>query len=81
MESIPVTPRKSLKERDVMKCRACGMDERASEGYPCADCRTFICLPCTLRGVIRCRACQLVADKVAAQTPATPSPRLSWPEH
>jgi hypothetical protein len=74
-------PPKILKERDVMKCRACGLDERASEGYPCTDCGTFICLPCTLRGVIRCRACQELADKVAAETPEPPSPRLTWPEH
>lgn len=75
-----MAPSKVLKERDVMRCRACGLEERASEGYPCTDCRTFICLPCTLRGVIRCRSCQELADKVAAETPPSP-PRLSWPEH
>ncbi len=31
-----------LEERDAMVCRACGKEERASEGYPCADCGTFI---------------------------------------
>ena len=46
-----------LKERDAMTCRACGQEERASEGYPCADCQTFICLVCTMRGVTRCKAC------------------------
>ncbi|HEU5173865.1 MAG TPA: hypothetical protein VFT96_03850 [Gemmatimonadaceae bacterium] len=46
-----------LKERDAMTCRACGNEERASEGYPCQDCGTFVCLICTMRGVIRCRAC------------------------
>lgn len=46
-----------LKERDAMNCRACGNEERASEGYPCQDCGTFICLICTMRGVIRCRQC------------------------
>ena len=46
-----------LRERDAMVCRACGNEERASEGYPCADCGTFICLICTLKGVVRCRTC------------------------
>lgn len=40
-----------------MFCRACGNEERASEGYPCADCGTFLCIMCSLRGVVRCRAC------------------------
>jgi hypothetical protein len=47
-------------ERDAMVCRACEKEERASEGYPCEDCGTFICLMCTFRGVTICRAC---ADK------------------
>ena len=47
-----------LKEHDGMRCRACGNEERASEGYPCADCGTFICLICTFRGVTRCKACE-----------------------
>ena len=46
-----------LREHDAMTCRACGNEERASEGYPCADCGTFICLICTMRGVVRCRTC------------------------
>ena len=41
-----------------MTCRACGNEERASEGYPCADCDTFICLICSMRGVVRCRNCE-----------------------
>ena len=41
----------TLKEHDAMECRACGREERASEGYPCANCGTFICLICTFRGV------------------------------
>jgi hypothetical protein len=49
------TPQKGAK--DSMICRACGNEERASEGYPCASCETFICLICTLRGVTRCRPC------------------------
>jgi hypothetical protein len=58
-----------LRERDAMICRACGNEERASEGYPCVDCGTFICVMCNLRGVIRCRACE--AARAAAQPPAT----------
>lgn len=46
-----------LKERDAMICRACGNEERASEGYPCQTCGTFICVICNLRGVVRCRTC------------------------
>jgi hypothetical protein len=45
-------------EHDAMKCRACGREERASEGYPCVDCGTFVCLICFFRGVDRCAACQ-----------------------
>lgn len=41
-----------------MICRACGNEERASEGYPCAGCGTFICLICSMRGVTRCNACE-----------------------
>jgi hypothetical protein len=41
-----------------MRCRACGNEERASEGYPCDDCGTFICLVCQMRGVTLCKACQ-----------------------
>ena len=47
-----------LKERDSMKCRNCGNEERASEGYPCDDCGTFICLVCQMRGVTLCKTCQ-----------------------
>ena len=45
------------KERDAMICRACGNEERASEGYPCVNCGTFLCVICNIRGVITCRAC------------------------
>jgi len=44
-------------ERDAMICRACGNEERASEGYPCDDCGTFICLICSMRGVTLCKTC------------------------
>jgi hypothetical protein len=55
----------NLRERDAMKCRACGNEERASEGYPCVKCGTFVCVVCNMRGVVECRAC---ADK----SPPTP---------
>lgn len=44
-------------ERDAMVCRACGKEERASEGYPCEHCGTFICQICSLRGVTLCARC------------------------
>ena len=46
-----------LRERDAMICRACGNEERASEGYPCVKCGTFVCVVCNMRGVSECRAC------------------------
>ncbi len=46
-----------LLERDEMLCRACGRAERASEGYPCEGCGTFVCLVCTIRGVTHCQTC------------------------
>ncbi|MGE0441108.1 MAG: hypothetical protein AB7L66_18140 [Gemmatimonadales bacterium] len=51
---------------DAMTCRACGREERASEGYPCEQCGTFICLICTFRGITKCRAC----DPAGAPPPA-----------
>ena len=53
-------------EGDSMACRACGKDGRASEGYPCADCGTFICVRCMLRGVTRCAACEAKAKSAGA---------------
>jgi hypothetical protein len=47
----------NLQEHDAMICRACGNEERASEGYPCDDCGTFICVVCNMRGVTLCKAC------------------------
>ncbi len=47
-----------MTERDVMICRACGKEERASEGYPCESCGTFICQICVLKGVTLCATCQ-----------------------
>lgn len=57
----------SLHERDAMLCRACGNEERASEGYPCSGCGTFICIICSLKGITRCRTC------LAASAPAPPT--------
>src|SRR2546428_13927999 len=70
---VRLAPRRSpmekpkLKENDAMTCRSCGNEERASEGYPCADCGTFLCLICSFRGVTRCKACE---EKAKAQSSA-----------
>lgn len=50
--------RQLLRERDAMICRSCSNEERASEGYPCDNCGTFICIICNFRGVIYCRKCR-----------------------
>lgn len=50
-------------EVDAMICAACGKEERASEGYPCDSCGTFICLICTFSGVNTCRECQAKAGE------------------
>ena len=42
---------------DAMVCRSCGREERASEGYPCVRCGTFICVICSMRGIELCRTC------------------------
>ncbi|MGH7533586.1 MAG: hypothetical protein ACREL4_09875 [Gemmatimonadales bacterium] len=47
-----------IKEHDAMRCRACGNEERASEGYPCVDCGTFLCLMCHFKGTERCTDCE-----------------------
>jgi hypothetical protein len=44
-----------MAERDMMVCRSCGNEERASEGYPCDVCGTFICLICEFRGITICK--------------------------
>lgn len=59
-----------IKEHDAMICRSCGNEERASEGYPCANCGTFLCLICSFRGVTLCKAC---SAKEAAP-PVSPPP-------
>jgi hypothetical protein len=45
-------------EVDMMVCRSCGNEERASEGYPCDSCGTFICIVCEMRGITRCKKCR-----------------------
>jgi hypothetical protein len=54
-------------ERDMMVCRSCGNEERASEGYPCENCGTFICLICDTRGITFCHACR---EKLGKPEPA-----------
>jgi hypothetical protein len=58
-------------ERDSMVCRSCGKEERASEGYPCERCGTFICQICVMRGVTLCAKCLAEeASEAAAPPPA-----------
>lgn len=57
-------------EVDLMVCRACGNEERASEGYPCDGCGTFICVMCNMRGVTLCKACQEKANADGAPSEA-----------
>jgi hypothetical protein len=62
-----------------MMCRSCGNEERASEGYPCADCGTFVCIICNFRGVTLCKSCRAKRP----EPPLTPdkSTKIDWPEH
>jgi hypothetical protein len=55
-------------ETEAMRCRACGRTERASEGYPCRGCGTFLCVVCYLRGVEFCAEC--AAKGLATKPPA-----------
>ncbi len=71
-----------LHDKEAMGCRSCGNEERASEGYPCSGCGTFICVICSFRGIMRCRKCSL--DHVEPENPPTPAreiPLIDWPEH
>jgi len=52
---------------DVMVCRACGNEERPSEGYPCRTCGTFVCIHCEIRGVTHCASCQAKQGAPAAR--------------
>lgn len=54
-----------MSERDLMVCRSCGKEERASEGYPCENCGTFVCQICVLKGVTLCATCQAAEDAKA----------------
>ena len=60
-----------LQEHDAMICRACGNEERASEGYPCVQCGAFICLMCDMRGITRCKKCQAEPQSTARRTDET----------
>jgi hypothetical protein len=53
-----------------MVCRSCGNEERASEGYPCADCGTFICVICSIRGITRCKTCEAARVATVAEPKA-----------
>jgi hypothetical protein len=72
-----------LQEHDAMTCRACSNEERASEGYPCATCGTFLCLMCVFKGVVRCASCdeQNAESDAVIKKIITQMPRIDWPEH
>ena len=46
-----------IEEVDMRVCRSCGNQERASEGYPCQGCGTFLCSICSNQGIVLCKAC------------------------
>ncbi len=60
-----------LHEKDSMVCRACEREERASEGYPCTDCGTFICLICSIRGVTMCKECAAKSGTPSSSPPGS----------
>ena len=68
-----------LREKDAMECRACGNEERASEGYPCVKCGTFICVMCSFKGIIKCNKC--TEEENRPPTPEREIPLIDWPEH
>ena len=70
-----------LHEHDMMVCRACGNQERASEGYPCVKCGTFICVICSFRGVVRCQSCETPPQSGEAEQVTPEIPLIDWPEH
>jgi hypothetical protein len=70
----------ALREKDAMSCRYCGNEERASEGYPCTECGTFICVMCSFRGIVTCRKCS-GAPRAEPATPPREIPLIDWPEH
>ncbi len=66
-----------MPELDMMVCRSCGNEERASEGYPCDECGTFICLICEFRGITVCKACREkkgMSEPANLPPPAKPRP-------
>lgn len=63
-------------EIDMMVCRSCGNEERASEGYPCDECGTFICLICEFRGITVCKPCR---EKKGMPEPENLPPPASKP--
>ena len=69
-----------LREKDAMECRFCGNEERASEGYPCIECGTFICVMCSFRGVVKCKSCT-EKENAPPTTPTREIPLIDWPEH
>ncbi len=70
-----------LREKDAMICRSCGNEERASEGYPCTECGTFICVICSFRGVMQCRNCSEGKGTDPPPAPTGEVPLIDWPEH
>jgi hypothetical protein len=83
---VPELREPVLREYDAMRCRSCGNEERASEGYPCASCGTFICLMCVFKGVVRCTPCEEEARESGISGPVLhgapdSEPRIDWPEH
>jgi hypothetical protein len=64
-----------------MQCRRCGKEERASEGYPCSGCGTFVCIICTFRGHSLCLECERrEAARVAPAPAPLPRPAPSSPD-
>jgi hypothetical protein len=64
-----------MTERDMMVCRSCGNEERASEGYPCDECGTFICLICEFRGITVCGACRVKKGLPEPENLPPPAPK------
>ena len=45
-------------EMERIRCRYCGNEDRASEGYPCQGCGAFLCIICSIRAITMCRECE-----------------------
>ncbi len=61
-----------------MICRSCGNEERASEGYPCDNCGTFVCQLCTMRGITLCAKC--AGDAAGLGHPLPPGAPTAKPD-